>query len=349
MLAGVVVAMISLDQSHWEKRGFEVLEQIRREYYLPKSKLYAESTDPKGKKSGPSFNWGAGVMLSALNAAAKANDKYKPWLQEYADATRAYWNPAGPVPGYDASPFPTETDRYYDDNAWMVLALAETYDVLGDRKYLRWAEEALTYALSGGDDKLGGGIYWREKEKKSKNACSNLPTAAACLALARRTGREELRTRAREIVRWTKAKLQDPADGLFWDNISLTGKIDTTKWTYNTALYLRCAASLNELDDAESVVQSSLAHWIEPGSGAIRDEGKFAHLWLEGLIELRPNNPRIVAAMEKALGVVWRNRTDKGIFGHRWEKPAQSKDRAMLLDQASAARAFLFFAERGKS
>lgn len=344
MFVGVIAALITMDQTPTlAQRGFTVLEQVRREFYLPKTRLYAESIGVDGKKSGPSFNWGAGVMLSALNAAAKRDAKYKPWLQEYADATRAYWNPAGPVPGYDASPFPKNSDRYYDDNAWMVLALAETYDLLGDRKYLTWAAEALAYSLSGWDAKLGGGIYWRENEKTSKNTCSNLPVAAACIAIAARTGKSELKSRAREIVDWTKGKLQDPADGLFWDNVGLSGRTDKTKWTYNTALYLRSAAELGGYEDLQRVVDASLSHWIDSRSGAAKDEGKFAHLWLEGLLIAQPTNGEVRKTVSGVLDFVWKRcRDGNGRFGNRWDKPSQAERKEFhLLDQAAVARALL--------
>src|SRR5687768_11497712 len=122
------MAVSNADADAFKKRGFEAIEQIRREYYLPESKLYCESIEagqskiqsPKSKirKSGPAFNWPAGVMLSALNAAARLEPKYKTWLREHADATRAYWNANGPVAGYDVLPGPkkrTGADRYYDD------------------------------------------------------------------------------------------------------------------------------------------------------------------------------------------------------------------------------------------
>jgi len=331
-------------------RGFEVLDQIRRDYYLPKSKLYCDSIELSGqskiKQSGPAFNWGVGVMLSALNAAAKLDPKYKRWLREYADATRVYWNPKGPVPGYDVLPGPKPVDRYYDDNAWMVLALVETYEILGDKKYLEWASDALDYVLSGEDSKLGGGIYWRESDKKSKNACSNAPSAAACLAVARHRRTLELLGKTKQLLDWTRSQLQDPSDGLIWDNISISGKIDKTKWSYNTGLYLRAAATFGS-DDLGKVAKQSIAQWIDFSTGAIKDTGRFAHLWLEGLhgaaTVLKSIGPAELTRNE-ALDYVWTKcRNPQARFGPMWDRPFDPKQKKFeLIDQASVARAFLF-------
>lgn len=342
--------MIGSDAETLRRRGFDVLEQIRREYYLPKSKLYANEIDAAGKKSGPCFNWGTGVLLSALNAAARLDRKYRPWLREYADASRVYWNEKGPVPGYDVLPGPKDVDRYYDDNAWMVLALIETHEILGDRKYLDWAEQTMNYVLSGWDEKLGGGIYWHENEKKSKNTCSNAPSAAACLTVGRYRRAQELAGWARRILDWTRSKFQDPSDLLFWDNLTLSEKLDKTKWSYNTGLYLRASAMRgNRKGSDKEILQktalSAISHWFDPETGAINDEGRFAHLLLEGLHFAAPNDPISRERRAKALEWVYANaRNSQGRFGHHWGQVIGDQKKFELIDQASVARGFLFAA-----
>lgn len=350
MMILALTVSIALQGEVLKQRGLEVIEQIRREYYLPKSKLYCEDIDKDGKKSGPSFNWAAGVMLSALNAAARVDDKYKPWLREYADATRSYWNTKGPVPGYDVLPGPKPVDRYYDDNQWMVLALVETYELLGDKKYLDWAEETLKYILSGWDDKLGGGIYWHEPKKTSKNTCSNAPAAAACYAVARYRDKAEYTDRASEILVWLE-KLQDPADGLMWDNINLSGKIEKTKWSYNTGLMFRARAMWEKrltegMDhglDMRLDISKAIAHWFDPATGALKDEGKFAHLLIEGLWAYKLDAD-LQAKTFRALDYLYEKvRNPQGRYGGRWDKPFDPKrEKFELIDQASAARAYLF-------
>lgn len=354
LLLPIAMSLIAnqTDSATLKKRGFEVLEQIRREYYLPESKLYAEEIDRNGKKSGPCFNWGTGVLLSALNAAAKLDPKYKPWLREYADASRVYWNDKGPVPGYDVLPGPKSVDRYYDDNAWMVLALIETYEILGDKKYLQWAEESLTYVLSGWDEKLGGGIYWRESDKASKNTCSNGPSAAACIRLADHEDLDSYIGSAQKILRWTEKNLRDPKDGLYWDNMNLEGKVEKTKWTYNTALMMYSYAKLpgSPAKDQRDVIQASLNHWIDPATGAAKDGGKFVHLWFESLEAASKGNKEVRAKMHKALDYMVANaRNSDGRYADRWDRKIKSnQEKFAMIDQASAARALLFAAAHSK-
>lgn len=323
--------------------GTEALVLIRKHFYLPATKLYSEFAG----ESAPAFNWGVGVMLSALAAAAGKDEKYKPWLTEYADATRSYWNPRGPVPGYDVLPGPKPVDRYYDDNAWMVMALVESYKVTTNSKYIGWAKEALTYVLSGEDTRLGGGIYWRETIKRSKHACSNAPSAAACLAVAQVGPDAKLVEKAAELYRWTMANLRDPEDGLIWDNKALNGRVEKTKWTYNTALMIRSAVDLHRATkndsyrlDALSMVSESRRRWLK--NGTIEDEGKFAHLLFESWQKAGNAFPEVGFASSEAESIrnaVLKGRSKAGYYPSRWGRPASSS-RPMLLDQASAARAF---------
>lgn len=310
------LAMMTLPSPDPAEWGREALDMIRREYYLPRLKLYSERAD----KQQPAFNWGVGVMLSALNAAAKHDEKYKPWLREFADATRVYWNDGG----YDVLPAPKPKDRYYDDNAWMALALLETHEVLGDAKYLSWAKGALDFALKG--LAKDGGVYWRESDRASRNTCSCAPTAAACLALG---GVYEAQGKA--IFDWTSKNLQDPADKLFWDSLSNRGRIDKTKWTYNTALMIRAADKLGA-ESLEPMTDSSKARWLK--GGKIADPGRFAHLLLEAWIRAEGLKPSHVSAVE----AVYRARNPKGFFPSNWAD-LKIQENPEILDQAAFARA----------
>lgn len=327
--------------------GLQALKDLKREFSVAGVPGYAEQC-VDGKPNGVLFNWGVGVLMSAMNAAARHDPEWKAELARFVGATRSYWNPLGPVPGYDVLPGPKPVDRYYDDNAWMVMALVEAHDVLQDPNSLEYAREALVYALSGEDDKLGGGIYWREKEKLSKNTCSNAPTIAACLAVYERTKQASLLERAKSLYAWTKRNLQDPNDKLMWDSIALNGKVDETKWSYNSGLMVRAAAELARVTgdpsykrDAEEIADAAAKKWLRDGRAM--DAGRFAHLLIESLA-YAPNEQRTQKARTALEWLAQNGKNDRGLFGGNFHQPP-SKDRKVfeLIDQASAARAFLVF------
>lgn len=347
MITTLCLATALMQKDDFRTWGLDTASAIRRDYKLPTRGLYADALD-KGQKKGPAFCWGVGVWMTALVSAAKADPAWKADLREYVAATRVYWNDKGPVPGYDVLPGPKDVDRYYDDNEWMVMALCDASDVLKDKQVLLYAVETLKFVLSGEDDKLGGGIYWHEPKKESKNTCSNGPAAAACLAVYERTKNVAYLEKAKSLYAWTKANLQDPEDGLFWDSLSLSGRIQKTKWSYNTALMIRTAAELGRLtgekgykDEAERMAEASEKRWIDPETGAIKDGGRFAHLLLDSW-RFVPTSARKEEARRALAWLHANGRNAEGLYGPQFDRaPKPDATKFELIDQASAARAFL--------
>jgi uncharacterized protein YyaL (SSP411 family) len=201
------------------------------------------------------------------------------------------------VPGYE--PLPTGgggKDKYYDDNAWMVITFLEAYELTRDSRYLTRAEQALDFVLSGWDDEGGGGIWWHEGHKEgTKNTCANAPTAVSCLRLAKYRdpqAAEKLTERAKQIVDWTVATFQDE-DGLFWDSKNLaTGHINRAKLTYNSALMLRSFLGLHHrtgkkdyLEEARRIGEAADA-FTSRRRPIYRDHVKWSHLMVEADLEL---------------------------------------------------------------
>jgi len=335
--------------------GIALVARIREGFYLPSSKLYAETLNG----TEPAFNWSCGVWLTALTAAARQDRRLVPVMTEYAVSLRQYWNDSGPVPGYDVLPGFKPVDRYYDDNAWMVLALVEAYEISRDKAMLQDAEKAMTYVMSGLDEKLGGGIYWRESDRgASKNTCSNAPAAAALLALYSQTKRPADLKQAKAIYDWTYRTLRDPQDGLMWDNIRADGAIEKYKWSYNTALMIRSALDLYRFTkdkryrtDAIAFCRASKAHWLVPGTGEIRCEGKFAHFLVEVWQLATVRIPELRADLDPAVSeVLGRLSRSNGWSPSRWDVsqppagkvPLIDQAKVPLIDQAAVARALLF-------
>lgn len=134
----------------------------------------------------------------------------------------------------------------------------------------------------------------------------------------------------------------------FWDNIKSSGRVDKTKWSYNAALMIRSAAELGRLtgekayaEEAERMAALSEKRWIDPQTGAIRDGGRFAHLLLESW-RFVPTPARKEEA-RRALAWTHANaRNAAGLYGPQFDRvPNPAATKFELIDQASAARAFL--------
>ena len=335
-------------------RARVLLDSIDDQYLLRDSGLYRGT--PGG--AGPGFNWDQGVQLSALAGAARVDRGRAGSLRRFVGALDAYWHAdANGLFGYDASPNNGGLDRYYDDNAWMALALVEAFEVTRGRPYLARAEQTVKFVLSGRDAVLGDGIYWHEQAKKGKNTCANAPAVAAMLRVARHEPRDaaaNLRREALAIYRWTIGKLRDPADGLMWDAVGLDGEVNRTKWTYNTALMIRSAVLLAQsaadaaesrafLADAGTQAEAAVKHWVDAATGAIKDGGRFAHLLADALVDLSDaaKEPRWRDVVERAADFAWANARDaEGYFGESWaEPPKAGGNKRELINQSSMARA----------
>lgn len=341
-------APTSAEFAQW---GGETLTMIRRDLWLNEQNLYAERARLDRPPRQPAYMWGAGVQLSALTAAARVDRaQYLNRLATYAAALDAYWAEHNGIAGYDVQPAQLEPDRYYDDNAWIVLAMLEAHALTKDTRYLERAQATMRFVLSGEDDRLGGGIYWRENTRDSKNTCSNAPAIVGCLLLRRATGDAEYAATAQRLFNWTNSHLQDEEDGLYWDNVNLSGRIDRRKFTYNTALMIRAHCLLYETTghdeyqtEAQRLAAAAAARWIDGESGAVKDSGRFAHLLLEALlaVDRATGERRWHGPVNKCLTFVHtRLRDSRGHYGSRWDQPpTEPWPRFELLDQASAARA----------
>jgi len=316
-----------------------VTESIQANYAIEKSGLYAQSLE----KRDPEFMWGNGVMFSALVAAARHDPAtYQPIVDRFFGAMDRYWDTKAKIPGYEPAPTSGNgRDKYYDDNQWMVITFMEAYDLTQDTKYLDRANDTLKFSLSGWDDQLGGGIWWHEQHKDgSKNTCANAPAAVGCLRVARYRDTQQNLDWARKIAKWTTAHLQD-RDGLFFDNQKVAdGKIEKTKWTYNTALMIRTYLGLwRATDDRKFLTEAkriggAADAFVKQKGGTYRDGYKFTHLLVEADLELfRATGDGAVLARAKRNGeAAWK----------QW-KDSPPKE---LIEQAAIARMLWLLADQ---
>lgn len=243
-------------------------------------------SDNQVTKQRVAYLWPTSGMLSGIAAMLEVSgdpyykmvldSKVIPGLNMYFDSKRS--------PNCYQSYINTEpvSDRFYDDNVWLVIDFADLYKITKDPYYLKQAELIWKFVISGWDDKVGGGIYWCEQKKTTKNTCSNAPSVVAATKLYQLTKKKEYLTWGKTIYEWTKQHLQDESDYLYFDNISLEGKVDKRKFAYNSGQMLQGAALLYKLtkeehylNDAKNIARNALPYFTRE----ITKEGKLFNVY----------------------------------------------------------------------
>lgn len=276
-------------------------------------------------------------------------------LQAYRDDRRS---PVGYASYINSAP---ASDRFYDDNIWLGIDFTDSYLQTKKADYLRHAKEIWDFVKSGEDDKLGGGIYWCEQKKESKNTCSNAPAAVFALKLFEATKQKHYLNEGRRLYEWTKAGLQDPDDKLYWDNIQLNGGIGKAKYSYNSGQMLQAAVLLYKLTkekkyliDAQQLAEACLSYFFQRREGIDFPVLKNSNVWfhavmMRGYISLfeQTGDKRYMDIFAKNLEWAWHKMRDQdGLFDADWtlEKPKKSK---WLLDQCAFVEMYARLAKFG--
>lgn len=312
------------------------------------------------------YLWPTSGVFSGVNALLKVtgNSKYQsileekiqPGLQHYFDSVRkpfcyqSYITEAG------------ESDRYYDDNIWLAIDFCESFQLTGKQEYLDRSIQLWKFIISGWDGQLGGGIYWCEQKKKSKNSCSNAPASVLAFQLFEVTNDSNYFHWGMKIYSWTKQNLQDSTDFLYFDNKNLDGKVDERKYTYNSGQMLQSAALLYKLtgekaylQEAQHIASSAMRHFTEDFR---TPEGKNIRLfkntgnWFNAILfrgykelYLLDKNPEYIQVFNDNLEYLWNHSKDEnGLFGKDW-KGQKKEHHKWLLDQASLVELYAGLSE----
>lgn len=240
-----------------------------------------------------SYLWPFSGSFSALVAIYEA-DYNRNALKEIDHKAIAgldcYWDerryPAAYASYLLTNPLP---DRFYDDNVWIGLDFIDLYRATKRKKYLKRALQVWEFIMSGNDSVLGGGIYWCEQKKQSKNTCSNAPGAVMALKLYRATKQQPYLEKAVSLYEWTRRNLYDEKECLYSDNISLKGRISGAKYSYNTGQMLQAAVLLYEvtgketyLSQADTMVKACAARFMSK-----KDDGyclKLDNIWFDAIL-----------------------------------------------------------------
>ena len=297
---------------------------------------YLASEEQAKRRNEYSYLWPYSGTFSAVNALLESteNKKYKkllenkvlPGLEEYFDTRREPFAYSSYISSQPLS------DRFYDDNVWLGIDFTDSYRMTGKQAYLEKAKLIWKFILSGKDDVLGGGVYWCEQKKESKNTCSNAPGAVFALKLFQATQDDAYLKEGKELYEWTKKNLEDSKDHLYFDNISLNKKIGRAKFAYNSGQMMQSASLLYQftgqekyLTDAQNIAKGCHNYFFQdytPENGEPFKLLKKGDVWfiavmLRGFIELyqADKNGTYLDSFSKSLDYAWGHaRDEKGLF-----------------------------------
>ncbi len=243
------------------------------------------------------------------------------------------------------------TNAYYDDMAWLALALQRSDIHLGT-DHGKAIGVLTSEIFDAWDDLEGGGIPWRRGDE-FKNAPANGPAAI----LLARTGDVQ---RAADTADWIDRRLRDPGSGLIWDGLrpgpNGTTRFETTIYTYNQGVVLGAETELalrrpDRTDGGAGHVQR-VARLVEAvrqnlsGNGVLTghqggDSGLFSGILARYLALVAIRLPGEDAAARQARGTAaelvrasadaaWEHavlldgREPGPVFGPNWARPAVS-------------------------
>lgn len=220
--------------------------------------------------------------------------------------------------------FPNERLRYYDDNAWVGLDLAQWHAQRGRARDLAAAHRVFAFTVGG--EHRDGGVHWREGRRQPRNTCSTAPAMQLALRLHAYTGEAELVDFANRAAAFLSRELEAP-DGLMWDHVDADGAVEHTVWSYNQGSTANAFVLLGQATDdtrhihrATELVDATLEHFGRD-DGWWRQPAAFNAVCLRNLMsaaaiapELGPE--RIHAAVHGYLDRVWEEarEDDTGLF-----------------------------------
>ncbi|MES2893772.1 MAG: glycoside hydrolase family 76 protein [Bacteroidota bacterium] len=312
-----------------------VYQNIYRHFYDSSKQLFIEKTVLKADEKPYAYLWPVCALVQAANEM-EVLEPAKKILPPVVAIIDKYYNPAkAPHPGYDSYVVSEGGgDRFYDDNQWIGIAYLDAYTRNKDAAYLRLGKDIYDYMLTGYDTVSGGGLYWKEFDKTTKNTCSNGPAVIMALQLYDITKQKRYMDTAMLLYDWTNKNLQ-AADKLFYDNIRLQARtIDQRKYTYNSGTMLQSNVMLygitkdkKYLQRAQDLAAASLAHFYK--NNLYPDNYWFNAVLLRGYIDLYKvdGEKKYVQSFNTYAKEVWKTQRDnKNLIGTRKVKS--------LIDQA---------------
>ena len=301
---------------------------IQKNFYDNASGYYFVELEPSKRETkhgyfrNYTYLWSLCALFQASNEIEKIVPGEKLMLPMLANINY-YYNPAPPKPGYTDYIMKLKPgERYYDDNQWIGITSLDAYARTKKKSYLTLGKSMYDFMMTAYDKVLGGGLYWVETSKSSKNTCSNGPGVLVALQMYQATNQKSYLDTALLIFNWTNKNLQAPS-GLYYDNIGTKdGKVDKVTLSYNTGTMLESNIYLfgitknkKYLKDAIEIADASLPYFY--GDIKFRDGYWFNAVMLRAYQHLLKydKDTKYILGFKKCLDhALLKERNEQGLF-----------------------------------
>jgi hypothetical protein len=356
-------------QRLWAGRAQDAYDALQNCFYSDATGLYYEmfpATSPTAYAGLWPFSRAlVGTMaLAGIPSQFTGGQSFAADVEDRLAALAQYHDTTVSPAGYDGrvlAPAGTGGDKYYDDAAWIGLALAQHYRMTGAVSVLQAAQGVLGFVYPGGWDEnphaaFPGGVFWLQQgiglgvTNHDRTTTSNAPNAELAYHLAQlspgqRAGYESAGTR---IHAWVTQTLYDrDGSGLVYDHVSADGTVDPTLYTYNQGALIAADAMRYRLTNdptwlfqAQSLASAALAQFSP--SYYFQHSAAFNAIYFRGLLQLHdllPAGPlptAITTTMAAYAEAVWNDaRSPEGLYRFADSPPGYS-----LLDQGAVVQLF---------
>lgn len=336
LFLGVNIVHAQTTASDYSTRVDIISSNISQYFYDAANGLYYEHDRIQPNEKKHSYLWPLCALIQAANEAEVANAS-KNYMPGVLKAIEQYYSDMPPAPAYQAYVTKEEKDdRFYDDNQWIAIACIDAYSRTKQQHYLDIAEMIYRFMMTGYDTISGGGLYWKEGDKTTKNTCSNGPGILIALQLYKITNNKNYLDTALVLYNWMNTHLQAP-QGVYYDNIKLPSlKIDSAFYTYNTGTMLQSNVLLYEitkdkkyLTEAQHVAKAAKATFYK--NGKLPGDYWFNAVLLRGYMELYKvdhNKQQLQFFIDDANRIWNEEKDDKNLLG-------RNDKRKSLIDQAA--------------
>jgi hypothetical protein len=301
----------------------------------PGTDFYFETIDSAKNENKHAWLWPLCALIQAANEMEVLEPR-QDYLQPVINSIQHYYSDKPPLPAYQDYVFKERvSSRFYDDNQWVAIACLDAYNRSHQKNWLDKAEMIYRFMMTGWDTASGGGLYWKEGDKTTKNTCSNGPGILVALRLYQVTHDKSFLQSALDIYRWVNKNLRAP-DGLFYDAIKIPSlTINEKKYTYNTGSMLEANTLLyaitgdtSYLRIAQRMAAAGRAYFFK--NNRLPGEYWFNAVMLRGYTALYKidKNREWIDFFEKDAGRIWNTERDARNF-------VGTKPAPRLIDQAA--------------